>query len=307
MGNWGSHPFCDHASTLSPASGTIAQSAYEAACSEHFGCVHMSARTTIWLARGAGSVILALTAAALLLAYVGRATIPGGVLSAAGATTWPVVFAGLGVVIAARQPRNRIGWILLGIAGATAADNLALTGANYAELVGTSSSRLGDLAGLVPELVLAQLLPGRPGCAFCAPTRWQASGQAVALADLVRPPLHPRVDGGHGADANPHPARCRPASAPEPGGLWRTSRPPKEHHRWSRALWPLLPLCLLAIAAMIIRDGHGFDRVGMVRGAGLTNMDDRLDALGGSFEVASTPGKGTRVTASIPTMVEAPA
>ncbi len=102
--------------------------------------MHVSARTTTWLALGVGAVILAVTAAALLLAYLGRAAIPGGVLSAAGASTWPVVFAALAVVIASRQPKNRIGWILLGIASATSAYNLALTGAVYAELVGTPSS-----------------------------------------------------------------------------------------------------------------------------------------------------------------------
>jgi hypothetical protein len=307
MGNWGSHPFCDHASTLSPASGTIAQSAYEAACSEHFGCVHMSARTTIWLARGAGSVILALTAAALLLAYVGRATIPGGVLSAAGATTWPVVFAGLGVVIAARQPRNRIGWILLGIAGATAADNLALTGANYAELVGTSSSGWAIWLGWFQNWFWLSYFPGGLVVLFVLLPDGRLPGRRwrwliwfdllyipVLMAAMALTPTPIRLAAGLPALQNPV-------------GFGALADLPKSTIAGVAHFGPLLPLCLLAIAAMIIRDGHGFDRVGMVRGAGLTNMDDRLDALGGSFEVASTPGKGTRVTASIPTMVEAPA
>jgi signal transduction histidine kinase len=37
-----------------------------------------------------------------------------------------------------------------------------------------------------------------------------------------------------------------------------------------------------------------------VRGAGLTNMADRLDALGGELTVTSAPGRGTRVTGSLP-------
>jgi signal transduction histidine kinase len=47
-------------------------------------------------------------------------------------------------------------------------------------------------------------------------------------------------------------------------------------------------------------DGAGFDPARVVRGAGLTNMADRLDALGGELTVTSTPGRGTRVTGSLP-------
>jgi signal transduction histidine kinase len=46
--------------------------------------------------------------------------------------------------------------------------------------------------------------------------------------------------------------------------------------------------------------GRGFDSDNVTRGAGLTNMADRVDALGGQLEVASTLGGGTRVTGSIP-------
>jgi signal transduction histidine kinase len=35
------------------------------------------------------------------------------------------------------------------------------------------------------------------------------------------------------------------------------------------------------------------------KGAGLTTMADRLDALGGSLNVASTPRIGTRITGAI--------
>ena len=47
-------------------------------------------------------------------------------------------------------------------------------------------------------------------------------------------------------------------------------------------------------------NGVGFDPAVVSRGAGLTNMADRVDALGGRLEVGSAPGDGTRVTASIP-------
>jgi signal transduction histidine kinase len=47
-------------------------------------------------------------------------------------------------------------------------------------------------------------------------------------------------------------------------------------------------------------DGAGFDPAAQPNGAGLTNMGDRLGALGGRLSVASTPGKGTRVAGTIP-------
>jgi signal transduction histidine kinase len=47
-------------------------------------------------------------------------------------------------------------------------------------------------------------------------------------------------------------------------------------------------------------DGAGFDVHRITAGAGLQNMTDRLDAIGGSLDVASTPGRGTTVMGQIP-------
>ncbi len=47
-------------------------------------------------------------------------------------------------------------------------------------------------------------------------------------------------------------------------------------------------------------DGCGFDASQTERGAGLANMHDRLVAGGGVLEVVSAPGRGTRVTGTIP-------
>jgi signal transduction histidine kinase len=47
-------------------------------------------------------------------------------------------------------------------------------------------------------------------------------------------------------------------------------------------------------------DGRGFDQTGVIRGAGLTNMDDRLDALGGELTITTVPGQCTRVSGSLP-------
>ena len=46
-------------------------------------------------------------------------------------------------------------------------------------------------------------------------------------------------------------------------------------------------------------DGDGFDPA-EAHGSGLTNMRDRLDALGGSLEVHSRPGEGTSISGAVP-------
>ena len=47
-------------------------------------------------------------------------------------------------------------------------------------------------------------------------------------------------------------------------------------------------------------DGRGFDPNQTGYGTGLQGMADRLDAIGGTLEVESRPGKGTRVVGSVP-------
>lgn len=47
-------------------------------------------------------------------------------------------------------------------------------------------------------------------------------------------------------------------------------------------------------------DGRGFDPATRPHGSGLTNMADRIDALGGELIVQSAPGEGTRLRAALP-------
>jgi signal transduction histidine kinase len=47
-------------------------------------------------------------------------------------------------------------------------------------------------------------------------------------------------------------------------------------------------------------DGVGFDPATTSRGAGMTNMRDRLEALGGGLEIASEPGAGTSLLGTVP-------
>lgn len=58
------------------------------------------------------------------------------------------------------------------------------------------------------------------------------------------------------------------------------------------------------LRVVITDDGHGWtpggQRNGTARPLGLTSMRERVEALGGTFQVDSQPGAGTEVTATIP-------
>jgi signal transduction histidine kinase len=52
-------------------------------------------------------------------------------------------------------------------------------------------------------------------------------------------------------------------------------------------------------------DGAGFDPASVTRGAGLTNLADRLASVGGTLRIDAHPGRGTRVVGEIPVRSEA--
>ena len=54
------------------------------------------------------------------------------------------------------------------------------------------------------------------------------------------------------------------------------------------------------LSVEVADDGRGFDVSTTIRGNGLTNMEDRLEALGGTLHIASSPGNGTTLRAVIP-------
>jgi signal transduction histidine kinase len=51
----------------------------------------------------------------------------------------------------------------------------------------------------------------------------------------------------------------------------------------------------------VIDDGKGFDPATTPKGTGLQGMADRLGALGGTIDITSAPGHGTRLTGRVPT------
>jgi signal transduction histidine kinase len=56
-----------------------------------------------------------------------------------------------------------------------------------------------------------------------------------------------------------------------------------------------------SLQCVVEDDGSGFDARTTTAGTGLTNMRDRVEAVGGSLAIGSTPGHGTRIVALLPT------
>jgi hypothetical protein len=61
------------------------------------------------------------------------------------------------------------------------------------------------------------------------------------------------------------------------------------------------------LAFEVADDGSGFEPATVRSGTGLTNMNDRMDALGGSIQLSSQPGEGTCVRGALPAPVLASA
>jgi signal transduction histidine kinase len=53
-------------------------------------------------------------------------------------------------------------------------------------------------------------------------------------------------------------------------------------------------------------DGAGFDTGQTSYGSGLRGMADRIEVIGGTLEVRSTPGRGTSITGRLPSDVLPP-
>jgi len=61
-----------------------------------------------------------------------------------------------------------------------------------------------------------------------------------------------------------------------------------------------------SVGVSLADDGDGFDPLTLREGYGLNGMRARLDLVGGSLSIASEPGEGTTITASLP-LAEGPA
>jgi signal transduction histidine kinase len=54
----------------------------------------------------------------------------------------------------------------------------------------------------------------------------------------------------------------------------------------------------------VVDDGQGFDAATMTPGHGLTNLTDRIAALGGTLDIDAAPGEGTTVRGRVPVSLE---
>jgi hypothetical protein len=117
------------------------------------------------LASPATANVLAVIGAALLIAAVPLTTVNHTLADPRGGAIIPVIIASgtVGLVVARRQPRNPVGWILLGFAVLMAASDCAGAYAAFIYRFGHGALPLGPVAVLlallwVPAIVVAPLL-----------------------------------------------------------------------------------------------------------------------------------------------------
>jgi signal transduction histidine kinase len=60
------------------------------------------------------------------------------------------------------------------------------------------------------------------------------------------------------------------------------------------------------LAFSVADNGKGFEPSTVIRSSGLQNMRDRLEALGGSLEVTSAPGRGAMIAGQVPVGLASP-
>ncbi len=77
-----------------------------------------------------------------------------------------------------------------------------------------------------------------------------------------------------------------------------------EKYAKASAIWITLRPQIGALAFSVIDDGAGFDPSTTRRGVGMRSMAERVESLGGTLDVRSSPGTGTRITATIPLTVD---
>lgn len=174
------------------------------------------------------------------------------------------------------------------------------------------------LVALKVKLGLAEMLVGRDP-AKAAATLQQLKGDAdealETLRDLARgiyPPL--LADKGLVVALESQARKATVPVAVEADGVARYSQDVEATvyfcvlealqniQKYAAATRVVVRLCADggSLTFSVTDDGSGFDSAIAKRGAGLTNMADRIDALGGSVAVTSHPGAGTTLSGELP-------
>lgn len=71
-------------------------------------------------------------------------------------------------------------------------------------------------------------------------------------------------------------------------------------HACAHTVTILVAHCQNRVTAALTDDGAGFDASAAAKGLGLHSMQHRVRALGGAFAIDTAPGRGTRLTLSLP-------
>lgn len=235
-----------------------------------------TAQEVVW----ALAALLVVLLVATLRLSIGDPTSEGGglvfgVILAVGL----VSFSTIGLLIAAKAPDNPIGWlyavgglgIVLGIG--TGPNRYAVRALTDMELPGAGYAQFASNA-ITPEAVLALVMAlllfptGR-----LASRRWQVIGWAIAdsqetEASVYFCTLEAMTNATKYADASVLTLDLVQADG---------------HLRFT-----------------VTDDGRGFDPATTARGTGMQGMVDRLDAIGGTLRIESTPGARTTVAGTVP-------
>lgn len=148
-----------------------------------------------------------------------------------------------------------------------------------------------------------------------AQTEQAASGALAELRDLAHG-IYPPLLADHGLDAALA-AQARKAPLPVTVEVNGTGRYPQEteaavYFAIGEALQNVAKYAQASGVRVTLRgighsltftvedDGKGFDPATARMGSGVQGMTDRMAALGGTLEVSSEPGRGTRVTGTVP-------
>jgi len=159
------------------------------------------ARRSLWLARGLATLFVVLQLGAFLVALVGGTFELH--LVEVFAVTAALAFATVGALVASRQPRNAIGWIMLGVAVSSGLDNFAFA---FVEQRVQGGADAGALAGvvavyheyaflgfvMVPVTFLVLLFPdGHLPSRRWRPIAWSAAGgiAGVLMTSAMVEPL----------------------------------------------------------------------------------------------------------------------
>src|ERR1700722_13238303 len=137
--------------------------------------------------------------------------------------------------------------------------------------------------------------------------------QAVEELRLLAQGLHPRALSEHGlagaltrlADGSPVPVEISVASrrlAPhvEAGAYFVCSEGLANVAKYAAASRAAISVTPDAGTIVIVVSDDGVGGADPRTGSGLTGLGDRMETLGGTFRVESTPGRGTRLAAEIP-------